>query len=75
MVFLIYLTISKAEQYKRVKSKGITDPSELHEMESHPSERQVTSELCEIADMIFDGSKTKGDLVKEIKEWEITKAI
>ena len=44
-------------------------------MESHPSERQVTSELCEIADMIFDGSKTKGDLVKEIKEWEITKAI
>ncbi len=74
-VFLIYLSISKAEQYKRVKSKGITSHSELLEIEAHPSESQVSSELRKIADMVFDGSQPKNKVVKEIEEWMTAKVI
>ena len=73
IIFLIYLSISKAEQYKRAKSKGITNPSELYEIESHPSESQVSYELPRIADVIFDGSQPKNKLVKEIEEWVTSK--
>jgi len=72
-VFLVYLSITQFEQLQRTKEKGISNISELQDIESHSSEVQVYSNLRRMADLIVDEDLPKHKLVQMIKEWVISK--
>jgi len=68
-VFLVYLSITQAQQLQRAKEKGISSISELKHIESHSSEVQVYSNLRKMVDFVVDGNLPKHKLVQVITEW------
>jgi RNase adaptor protein for sRNA GlmZ degradation len=65
---IVFIDIDDAVRESRLKVENITH-EEIHQTDSHSTERQVNTIIKESADFVIDGTKSKEILLSEIIQW------
>jgi len=65
---LVYVAVSESARQSRLLERDRTDASLLPSIESHSTERDVTSVLLSQADLIIDSSQSPEQITKRIME-------
>lgn len=68
-VFLVFISLSYKNRSKRFLKREENRKFNLSQYESHSTEIQTNSLLCEFADLTLNGKKSINKLVKEILIW------
>jgi adenylate kinase family enzyme len=66
---LVFVNTPEDEIVRRIVRKDIHRTSDLHGLESHSTEREVTTRLSEIADLEVDGTKPPMHIVDDVLNW------
>jgi dephospho-CoA kinase len=66
---IVSISVSEATRLQRLGQRSHVDAASIGMIEAHSSEQEVSSILCDHADLVIDGEKPVSVLVAEVVHW------